>query len=180
MSLLEFFETTSSHSVPKLFLFVISLSFFSSSVRMRKIRTRKNSVFGHFWRSDICFNMFTFRNKLSRFSYKNQHGESFFSSKMFSVSHVLVTFLLITPWIHSKIVKFIISKHNLKDHWLVELSHPLKNKPTCSAVLCTFKFFQEEFLPHNQILGQLPLHYTCQAYTSQHLYRDGSAHGRTE
>ena len=129
MSLLEFFETTSSHSVPKLFLFVISLSFFSSSVRMRKIRTRKNSVFGHFSRSDICYNMFPFRNKRSWFSYKNQHGESFFSSKMFSVSHFLVMFLLITPWIHFKIVKYIISKYNIKDQWLVELSHLLKNIP---------------------------------------------------
>ena len=55
---------------------------------------------------------------------------------------------------------------------------PLK-KCICSAVLCTFKFFQEEFLPHNQILGQLPLHYTCQAYPSQYLYIDGRAHGRT-
>ena len=55
---------------------------------------------------------------------------------------------------------------------------PLK-KYTCSAILCSFKFFQEEFLPHNQILGQQPLHYTCQAYPSQHLHIDSSAHGRT-
>ena len=111
------------------FCLLFPSAFFCLPVRMRENKDQKKLRIWTLFAQWYLLHMFTFRNKRSWFSYKNQHGESIFWSKLFSLSHFLVMFLLITPWIHFKIVKHIIFKYNLKDQWLVELSHRLKNIP---------------------------------------------------